>query len=477
MNNLTSFPVSQNTSKINKTSISIKPISKTINQQEIISLQKLLKSEVREAKGKPLVNTYIKLMERQYETLIEKSINKSDLIRAHRNNRIFKRVLEKTKDKIKQRNKTSKSKKDSFNNTRTLSVTNNKISTNKSSLNVSPIKRNKSKKNDNKLIEDEIENNIQSTYWQDYEFLKAPDPIKNKKKIKNKNLKGSKSLNKKMTNTTTKSKDNFNKTNQLENYYLYLLNRRQKICESEETNEDRQQEKIEVEILRQIISKIYNEDEELKKNLEDKNLPEFYKRFIIQNEIRKDNIFLKKFKLNYNESQKMKGPQLCDSSRLICRNRINYEPIHKRLDKILKKKKNNLEKLKKLLDKNIIKNNNKKNSGKNDKLNNTTRDWLKSMDNWYKEKNKKIKEIKERLEKNNPIKKECIFKPNINDNAKIKKEDEGLLCSDRLYLEYFTLRDKKNYMIEKEKNNFSFHPQITSYKKRKSFPFDESGFN
>ena len=136
MNNLTSFPVSQNTSKINKTSISIKPISKTINQQEIISLQKLLKSEVREAKGKPLVNTYIKLMERQYETLIEKSINKSDLIRAHRNNRIFKRVLEKTKDKIKQRNKTSKSKKDSFNNTRTLSVTNNKISTNKSSLNV-----------------------------------------------------------------------------------------------------------------------------------------------------------------------------------------------------------------------------------------------------------------------------------------------------------------------------------------------------
>ena len=99
------------------------------------------------------------------------------------------------------------------------------------------------------------------------------------------------------------------------------------------------------------------------------------------------------------------------------------------------------------------------------------------MDNWYKEKNKKIKEIKERLEKNNPIKKECIFKPNINDNAKIKKEDEGLLCSDRLYLEYFTLRDKKNYMIEKEKNNFSFHPQITSYKKRKSFPFDESGFN
>ena len=65
------------------------------------------------------------------------------------------------------------------------------------------------------------------------------------------------------------------------------------------------------------------------------------------------------------------------------------------------------------------------------------------MDNWNERKNQKIKEKKELIEKNDPNNKECIFKPYINNNAKIKKEDEGLLYSDRLYLEYFTLREKK----------------------------------
>ena len=458
MSKLTSNQVSQNSSKLNISNISMKPKNKSINYQEIISLKKLLKSEVREAKGQELVNTYIKLLEREYENIIEKSINNSELIKAHKNNRIFQKVLDKTKNKIKQQNSKSISKKDSLNNTRSFSVT-NKISTSKSSLNISPIKKVKKK------IEEEIHNddnnNKPSTYWQDYDFLKVPlYPKTNKKTIKNKNRKSNNPTNKKFTNTTTISKANYSKTKQLENYYLYLLNRRQKICENKETNEERQQEKIELEILRQIFEKIYNEDEKLKKNLEDENIPEFYKRFIIQNEIKKDNIFSKEFKLNCNESQNLEGPKLCNKSRLICKYVIDYEPIYKRLDRIIKNQKKNLEKIKARL----MKNKNRKNSASKKSNLNDTKEWLKSMDNWYERKNKKIKEKKEEIEKNNPDNKECVFRPLINHNARIKKDDEGLLCSDRLYLEYFILREKKQQMIEKEKNNYSFQPNV-NYRK------------
>ena len=86
------------------------------------------------------------------------------------------------------------------------------------------------------------------------------------------------------------------------------------------------------------------------------------------------------------------------------------------------------------------------------------------MDNWYQKKINKIKVKKDELEKNDPNIKECKFKPFINNNARIKKEDEGLLCSDRLYLEYFTLREKKKKMIEEEKSHFPFRPNITNRK-------------
>ena len=181
MSKLTSNQVSQNSSKLNISNITSIQKKKAMNYQEIISLKKLLKHEVREAKGQELVNTYIKLLEKQYENLIEKSINNSELIKAHKNNRIFQKVLDKTKNKIKQQNSKSISKKNSLNNTRSLSVS-NKISTSKSSLNISPIKK------INKKIDDEIlneENKKQSTYWQDYDFLKVPlHPKRSPKKIK-----------------------------------------------------------------------------------------------------------------------------------------------------------------------------------------------------------------------------------------------------------------------------------------------------
>ena len=464
MSKIITNQLSKNTSKTNLTNINNNPKKKTINYQEINSLKILLKPEIREAKGQDLVNTYIKLLEKQYETIIESSINTSELIKANKNNEIFQKVLNKAKNKLNQR-KQSKSKKDYSLSNKSISI--NKISTSKSSFNASPIKKiKKNGDNGNNSIKNcDLNNNKnKNVYWQDYDFVKndyTRKPSKRKNNKNNKNKSNSSSLD-------IKSKYNlnnniYNKNQQLENYYLYLLNRRQKICENKETDEEKQNEKIEVDIMRKILGEIYNEDEKIKIKLEDNNLPDFYKRFIIQNEIKKDNLFFQKFKLNYDESRKLKGPKLCNSSRLICKYVLNYEPIYKRIDKIMKTKNNNLDLIKKRIDrKKFVKEKSKKKSDFRD-----TEEWLKSMDDWYHKKMKKIFEKKEEIEKNDPSKKECRFKPEINDNAHCKKEDQRLTCSDRLYLEYFTLRDKKISMLEEEFQNFSFQPNVSSYKKIK----------
>ena len=123
----------------------------------------MITSELREAKGQELVNTYIKLLERQYESVIENSINTGELLKANKNNQIFQKVLKKSKDKINQRN-LSKLKKDSLSN---KSISFNKTSTSKSSINVSPIKNNKKNLDNNKKEkgkENEI-NNKKDIYW------------------------------------------------------------------------------------------------------------------------------------------------------------------------------------------------------------------------------------------------------------------------------------------------------------------------
>ena len=265
MSKLTSNQASHNTSKIINTGVSTKSKKKGKNTQEMLLLKKLVKSEVREAKGQELVNTYIKLIEREYESLIEKTINDSEIIQAQQKSIIFQKVLNKAKSKI---NSRAKSKKNSENNSRSLSFYNNKLTNSKSSLNITPIKKsNKKKENVNENENQNKENsNQQSTYWKDYEFLKlSSDPTRNPKNIKNKNNKGN-SSNENLNNTISSIKEK-----QLEDYYIYLLNRRKKICESKETDESQQQEKVELEIVRKIFEKIFNEDEKHKKYLEDEN--------------------------------------------------------------------------------------------------------------------------------------------------------------------------------------------------------------
>ena len=211
--------------------------------------------------------------------------------------------------------------------------------------------------------------------------------------------------------------------------------------------------------MRKILNHIYNDDDLLKKNLEDEKIPDFYKRLIIQNEIKKDNLLEKTFLLDYRESKKMKGPELSNGSRLICKNIINYEPIDKRLYKIINNKRKNIEEIKKEVEINKVGSKNKISKRKKSSWK-KTEEWLINMDKWNKTKLLKIKQKGEEIEKNNNYYSEGIFRPFINKNAHIKKEDEGTIFSDRLYFDYFTLRQKKENMIEKQQNYFTFRPNI-----------------
>ncbi len=466
--------ITKNNSRTNITNTSFVSQSKIINYQEIISLRKLLKPEVREVKGKDYTDAYVRLLEKQYERLIEDSLHNNEILKKLKNNQLFQKVLVKTKNKIIMRNQTQ----------------NDLLSTNKSirvskftnSSNNSPIKKTNKKKNkkttsQNTINTSNTNTNYKSIYWEDYDFVKSNEN-KNKNTMHNKNNyaindnammeiseKGTleeqtsekiniNKNNKNINNNKPKNKKNNNKY--LENYYLYLLNRRQKRNNIEETNEEKQKDKNNIEIMRKILDHIYNDDELIQKNLEDDSIPEFYKRFIIQDEIKKDNLFEERFRLNYKESQKMKGPKLSYGSRIICKNILNYQPIDKRLDRVIKQRENNINRIKRDVE--------------NKKCNNTSRsrrkswketeEWIENMDNWNRKKLLKIQKKKEEIEKKNLSCSECKFKPKINKNAHLKKEDEGLLFSDRLYYEYFTLREKRQNMIEKQQNNFSFRPNI-----------------
>ena len=460
--------INKNNSRTNITNItntSIKSQPKVINYQEIISLNKLLKPEIREVKGKDYTNAYIKLLEKQYEQIIEESLRNNEIIKEYKNNKLFQKIL--NKSKIILRN-SSKSEFYSLNKSSTGSII---INSSKSMSNISPIKKSstnnlsqtKSIKNNNKS-----KSSFKEIYWEDYDFLKINknnNSLKKYNNINNENENDNNKIEEKNSleeQTFAKENDNkfkikLNKEHKLDNYYLYLLNLRKKKNEEMTINEEKKNDKNNIKIMRKILEHIYKEDELTKKNLEDEKIPDYYKRFIIQDEIKKDNLFDNKFNLSYKESQKMIGPKISNGSRLICKNIINYEPIEKRLDKIKQKKKNDIEQIKKKVEKNNHKSNisrSKKNTWEK------TEEWLINMENWNKNKILKIKKKKKEIEEKKSFFSECKFKPAINKNAHLKREDEGLLFSDRLYHEYFTLKKKKEKIIEKNKNNFTFRPKI-----------------
>ena len=95
MSKLNSNQISYNSSKMNITSIINKSKKKKVKNQEILLLKKLVNSEVREAKGQSLINSYIKSVEREYESLIEKAINDDILNETNKKSLIFQKALNK----------------------------------------------------------------------------------------------------------------------------------------------------------------------------------------------------------------------------------------------------------------------------------------------------------------------------------------------------------------------------------------------
>ena len=124
MSKLNSNQISYNSSKMNITSIINKSKKKKVKNQEILLLKKLVNSEVREAKGQSLINSYIKSVEREYESLIEKAINDDILNETNKKSLIFQKALNKVQSKI---NSKDKSKKNILNNSNSSSFYDNKL--------------------------------------------------------------------------------------------------------------------------------------------------------------------------------------------------------------------------------------------------------------------------------------------------------------------------------------------------------------
>ena len=105
MSKLNSNQISYNSSKMNITSIINKSKKKKVKNQEILLLKKLVNSEVREAKGQSLINSYLKSVEREYESLIEKAINDDILNETNKKSLIFQKALNKVQSKINSKDK------------------------------------------------------------------------------------------------------------------------------------------------------------------------------------------------------------------------------------------------------------------------------------------------------------------------------------------------------------------------------------
>lgn len=442
----------EDNSRINVTNKNHTPRSKKIIYQEKNCLKKLLNNEIREIKAKDYIDIYLRLFEKQYRKLLLDPFINNHSLKSSKNNQLVKNLESNKNKKIIWRNHSqyniypmnkSKAKCNISNYSKTLSNKNSPISKKRTFL----VKQNSMKNTNNS-------NNsyFKSTYWEDYDFFKTNN-IKNNEGKKPK-------MQRCIKRNTNQINNNYNSNNEdkfLLTYYLRVLNRRKKKRENY-TNEKEKNDKNNLEIIYNILDHIYNGYDLIKKNLEDENIPYFYKRLIVQDKMKKNNLLEKSFILNYKESKKIREPQLSYRSRQICKNSINYEPIDKRLDKIINKKEKDIEKIKN----NIKKKKSNKNIGRTNSWK-KTEEWLINIENWNTNKTLKIKRKKEEKEKQDIDNSKYNFKPNINKNAHLKKEDEGISFSDRLYSNFFVLRRKKQNMMNKIKNSFPFRPKINKY--------------
>jgi hypothetical protein len=261
---------------------------KIINYQEIISLKKLLRPEVRQVKGKEYTDAYLRVLEKQNKKLIKDSLHYNEITKSLQKNQLFQKMLDKTKkknnkNKIIMRNQ---SQNDLLSTCKFQVISKNINSSSNNNINDSSVKKTERKKIKKTLSLKSMNNsNYKSTYWEDYDFFKTNEH-KEKENVNinkiscdlNTNIifgiseKGtseeqtSEKMNKiKYTknnnNTTNDDIKNQKNDNYLEKYYLYLLKRRQKRNKLQETDEENKNDKKNVEIMRKILNHIFNDDE------------------------------------------------------------------------------------------------------------------------------------------------------------------------------------------------------------------------
>ena len=376
----------------------------SINKKQInknkFNFQNIINSSIRHATGKPLINAYLRILNKQYSKENNKDYSKNFINHSYitpKNNNIF-NLLDKSDIKISNRKCFSSNKEN--NNTKLNILEYSFLNYSLSKVNKSAEKNNKMNifKNDSSNYSIEINPNINKNYdiidlkhyQNNYNKNKSKTPLLNKKKNKNLNL-GEKIYEKsiiqnlikefKLQEARKKIQDEEDKIMNYKNFYNY---------KSKKIN------------FKKKIKPIFERIDEIK-----------YKK--LEN--------LLKIQIKINEEKNIK--------------------YLKEVEPILEYKKNNKKNL-----------NNYKSC---DSFNN----WLEKNENWNLNKKEKINKLKNDLNSlNSSIKSEnCTFKPSVNKTTKKININE---CSERLYHNYFEKCRNKKILMEQYK--LDFKPKINNYK-------------
>ena len=376
----------------------------SINKKQIninkYNFQNIINSSIRHATGKPLINAYLRILNKQYSKENNKDYSKNFINHSYitpKNNNIF-NLLDKSDIKISNRKCFSSNKEN--NNTKLNILEYSFLNYSLSKVNKSAEKNNKMNifKNDSSNYSIEINPNINKNYdiidlkhyQNNYNKNKSKTPLLNKKKNKNLNL-GEKIYEKSIIQNLIKE--------------FKLQEARKKIQDEEDkimNNKNFYNSKSKKINFKKKIKPIFERIDEIK-----------YKK--LEN--------LSKIQLKINEEKNIKYLK-------------EAEPILK----YKKKNKKNLDNYKSC-----------------DSFNN----WLEKNENWNLNKKEKINKLKNDLNSlNSSIKSDnCTFKPSVNKTAKKININE---CSERLYYNYFEKCRNKKILMEQYK--LDFKPKINNYK-------------
>ena len=227
---------------------------------------------------------------------------------------------------------------------------------------------------------------------------------------------------------------------------------------------------------RNYLYKIFEQRREMTKDLESNlEIPgaNLYKRsqiYKMNKEIKMDNL---KRKLKEKENIEIQNkPKIDGKSKKMAKNNLS---IYERLDDIEMKKQSDIQKIKNI----IIKENEINETTINQKCEknfnkNKFDKWLFSNGKWNKQKNLKVKKMKEMLNQQNLEDESFNFKPTINKNSEKLFNKNKKLCKSTVVERLFPKNNNQESLIEKgeAKKNLSFIPEINKEYKINNHYYD-----